>query len=230
MRDNPKSQIMLVYVAPSCSASYLPETNTMPTPSCLKEIREHIVFFLQLFRRLHASNSPESSTSSNGRPLQQFLFGLDGPFYRLLANSPQDLSRSSGGLGHNSTLRIASLLYICAALLDHGAPSSERFLDQVYSTFIRNGLDLDPNLRLFFFLLIRNDSGRRLESAPRAWLVVRLMQVFKCLSWNTSLSAARTLLNFLMMDKSAKPEGAFDVSQDAATINLEVFSCLSFDR
>lgn len=132
---------------------------------------------------------------------------------------------------------------MCAALLDlrkedgsSDTAASEQYIQQTYNMFLNHELDRRPNARLFMFVLIRGPdiqgkSKLRLQSVDRSWALVRLMQVIKCLTWETAMRAGQTLLNFLMMMDEAdgtRTERALDIDgADLFTIENEVWNKLA---
>lgn len=256
LNEHRRMQMLVVFIAASCNATYLPQyTSLGRSEAAEQEILSHITQFKEFFRRLkeaasQLTTSVKISASSkfvaasfvHNRPIQHLLLKKDGPLHRLLAPSKEDCQRGGGGLGYLGIHRLACLFYMCAALLDlrkedgsSDMAASEQYIQQTYNMFLNHELDRRPNVRLFMFILIRGPdiqgkSKLRLQSADRSWALVRLMQVIKCLSWETAMQVGQTLLNFLMMVD--EPEGtirerALDIDgADLFTIENEVWNKL----
>ena len=209
LNDSPRIQILASFVAAIWEASYLPRAEPQRF-GALKEIREHLVLFQGFFLKLRLihlqpSNSSDEFEGLADRPLQAFLIGPGGPWRTLLSPSAHDPSCTETGVSVHDLHRSACLLYLCAALVDYQDDdvASEEYLDRLLSSFQAHGLHVRPKLRLFVFVLIKahgDGSNIRMEDSKRSWLVVRLMQVIKLLSWETRAAVNKALLNFLLSD------------------------------
>ena len=200
----------------------------LDTSEDVVEVHAHISEFLMFISKIHKVTYKRTDEDSLARPRQKTLFHHNGLFYSILCESETDHFRSAG-LG-NERIHRASCLFLMALhlLVKADFPKeSEDYLKDIQEIYVRNELDVRPNLRLLHHRLIQANNETRLADLDMIWQSMRFVQVFKLLTWETGLRIMTDISHFLGMTMMEHPRPAMVLQHDLSTFVNEVLEALT---
>ncbi|EEP75839.1 predicted protein [Uncinocarpus reesii 1704] len=141
-------------------------------------------------------------------PIREEIFQFSTPLHLLLSSGPQPSHVPNeerkwvvkyGSL--HDFCRIASLIYITAALLDYrgSADRTARFLEQLLERVDQHRLNRWPSTETLVWMLLEEPASPDLKNPQRAWLVGDMLEVVRKLPWQLNYQFSELLLRYLML-------------------------------
>lgn len=178
--------------------------------------------------KIHKATYKRTDEERLARPRQKTLFHHNGLLYSSLCESETDHFRAAG-LGNERIHRAACLFLMALRLLAmaDSPKESEDYLKDVQEVYVRNELDVRPNLRLLHLRLIQGKNDSRLVDLDIIWQSMRFVQVFKLFTWETGIRIMNDISHFLGMTMMEHPRPAMALQHDLSTFVNEVLEALT---